>query len=104
MILPEGVKVMGEARRITITLPADLLDAVDGIVAQEKRKRSEVICDALRGHLELRRRQVLRQQLVRGYQEMAQLNLRLAEDGTAWPVEAAWGAGGPLTGTEGGSL
>ncbi|MEW6398849.1 MAG: ribbon-helix-helix protein, CopG family [Bacillota bacterium] len=94
---------MGEARRITITLPADLLEAVDGIVIQEKRRRSEVICDALRGHLESRRRQLLRQQLVRGYQEMGQLNLHLAEDGTTWPVEAAWAGGGPLTGTEGGS-
>lgn len=93
---------MGEARRITITLPADLLDAVDGIVAQEKRRRSDVICDALRGHLEWRRRQVLRQQLVRGYQEMGQLNLCLAEDGSGWPMEVGWTAGGPWTGTEGG--
>jgi len=89
---------MGEVRRITITLPAELLEAVDGIVIQEKRKRSEIICDALRGHLEWRRRQTLRQQLVRGYQEMGQLNLRLAEDGTTWPQEA-WAGGG----LEGGS-
>lgn len=93
---------MGDGRKITITLPAELLAAVDGIVQQEKRKRSQVICDALWGHLEYRRRQALRQQLVRGYQEMGQLNLRLAEDGTAWPVEASWGGMNPLTGTEGG--
>lgn len=93
---------MGNARRITITLPAELLQAVDGIVAQEKRGRSEVICDALWGHLEWRRRQTLRQQLARGYQEMAQLNLRLAEDGSAWPLEVTWGSPGPSMATEGG--
>ena len=93
---------MSSGRRITITLPASLVDAVDGIAARQKTRRSQVICQALSGHLELWQRQVLREQLVRGYQEMAQLNLRLAEDGTAWPIEAAWGAVGPLTGTEGG--
>ena len=73
---------MGELRRIMITVPAALLQEVDGMVALEKgRTRSEFVREALHRFLEDRRRREIRDRMKIGYLEMARLNLQLAEEG-----------------------
>jgi len=72
---------MADFRRIVVSLPNSLLREVDGLVAVEKRNRSEFIREAMRLYLEERKRHELRESLKRGYQEMASLNLALAEEG-----------------------
>ncbi len=74
---------MANFRRIVVSLPSSLLKEVDGLVAVEKRNRSEFIREAMRLYLEERKRSELRESLKRGYQEMASLNLALAEEGLA---------------------
>ncbi|HHX76887.1 MAG TPA: ribbon-helix-helix protein, CopG family [Firmicutes bacterium] len=71
---------MAETKRIMISLPDILLDEVDGIVASEKRTRSEFIREAMRLYLQERKKRQIREKLQRGYIEMARLNLNLANE------------------------
>ncbi|CAA7600695.1 Ribbon-helix-helix protein, CopG [Acididesulfobacillus acetoxydans] len=71
---------MAESKRIMISLPESLLAEVDGIVTLEKRNRSEFIREAINSVLHERRRRGIREQMRRGYQEMAQLNLAIAKE------------------------
>ncbi len=80
-----GVSVLAETKRIMISLPHNLLEVVDGIVADEKRTRSDFIREAMRLYLEEREKQQIRDRMQRGYLEMAKLNLRLANE--AFEVE-----------------
>ncbi|MCR3921704.1 MAG: ribbon-helix-helix protein, CopG family [Firmicutes bacterium] len=68
-----------------ISLPHNLLEEVDGIVASEKRSRSDFIREAMRLYLSEREKQQIRERMQRGYTEMAKLNLRLANE--AFDVE-----------------
>lgn len=63
-----------------ISLPESLLAEVDGIVTLEKRNRSEFIREAINSILHERRRKGIREQMRKGYQEMAQLNLAMAKE------------------------
>nr|WP_277997674.1 ribbon-helix-helix protein, CopG family [Thermanaeromonas sp. C210] len=67
-------------RRIMISLPESLLAEVDGLANQEKRNRSEFIREAMKLYIAERRRRAIREQMKRGYQEMAQINLSLAKE------------------------
>ncbi|MHB1127404.1 MAG: CopG family ribbon-helix-helix protein [Bacillota bacterium] len=61
-----------------ISLPESLLEEVDVLVSVENRNRSEFIREAMRLYLSERKRWTLREQMKKGYQEMAQINLSLA--------------------------
>lgn len=76
---------LAETKRIMISLPNHLLEEVDGIVATEKRTRSDFIREAMRLYLEEREKQDIRNRMQKGYMEMAKLNLRLANE--AFEVE-----------------
>lgn len=64
-----------------ISLPDNLLEEVDGIVALEKKNRSEFIREAMKLYIGERKRRYLREQMRIGYQEMASINLALAYEG-----------------------
>lgn len=71
---------MTETKRIMISLPHNLLQEVDGVVAREKRTRSEFIREAMRLYLREREKQQIREKMERGYLEMAGINLSLARE------------------------
>lgn len=71
---------MSDLKRIMISLPDYLLDEVDGIVALEKKNRSEFIREAMKLYIEERKKRYLREQMRIGYQEMASINLALAQE------------------------
>lgn len=71
---------MADVKRIMISLPESLLAEVDGIVTTERRNRSEFIRDALHSLLMERKRRGLREQMIKGYKEMAQINLAMARE------------------------
>ncbi len=71
---------MSETKRIMISLPDNLLDEVDGIVADERRTRSEFIREAMRLYLTERKKRQIRETMQKGYIEMARLNLNLANE------------------------
>jgi len=72
---------MAELKRIMISIPHSLLQEVDGIIAVEKRNRSEFVREAMRLYIEERKRKETRESMKRGYLEMAKINLVLAEEG-----------------------
>lgn len=72
---------MAELKRIMISIPDSLLQEVDGIVAVDKLSRSQFIREAMRLYIEDRKRKAVRDMMKRGYQEMAVINLSLAEEG-----------------------
>jgi len=72
---------VADLKRIMISLPDNLLEEVDGIVALEKKNRSEFIREAMRLYIEERKKTYLREQMRKGYQEMALINLTLAQEG-----------------------
>ncbi len=72
---------MTRSRRIMISVPAGLLQEVDGIAALEDGNRSEVIRSAVRAYIDERKRRVIRESMCRGYVEMGSINLALAELG-----------------------
>ena len=76
---------MAVTKRIMISLPHNLLEEVDDIVASEKRTRSDFIREAMRLYLAEREKQQIREKMRKGYAEMAKLNLRLANE--AFEVE-----------------
>lgn len=69
---------MTEVKRIMISLPDSLLAEVDGIAATDRLNRSEFIREAMRFYITERRRRLLREQMKKGYLEMANINLTLA--------------------------
>lgn len=79
-VLAGGVGV-AELKRIMISIPNSLLQEVDGIVAMDKLSRSQFIREAMRLYIEDRKRKAVRDMMKKGYQEMAVINLSLAEEG-----------------------
>lgn len=69
---------MSGVKRIMISIPESLLKEVDGLASMEKRNRSEFIREAMRLYISERKRRTLREQMKKGYQEMANINLALA--------------------------
>lgn len=72
---------MADLRRIMISIPNALLQEVDGIIAMDKLSRSQFVREAMRLYIEDRKRKAVRDMMKRGYQEMAAINLTLAEEG-----------------------
>ena len=71
--------------KVTISMPQDLLRAADELAEREGRGRSNVLQDALRSYIRERERQ----EMIKGYQEMAALNRELAEADMA-AVNEVW--------------
>ncbi|MDD4169009.1 MAG: ribbon-helix-helix protein, CopG family [Desulfotomaculaceae bacterium] len=69
---------MSRVKKIMICLPNSLLDEVDRIAAAEKLSRSEFIREGVKMYIEDRKRQILIEQMKKGYLEMANINLALA--------------------------
>lgn len=79
---------MAETKRIMISLPHNLLQEVDGIVASEKRTRSDFIREAMRLYLKEREKRQIRENMQKGYMEMAKINLRMANEALVAENEA----------------
>ncbi|RKO66042.1 CopG family ribbon-helix-helix protein [Desulfofundulus salinus] len=79
---------MAQVKRIMVSLPDNLLAEVDGIVAAERLNRSELIREAMRFYIAERKRRQLREQLKKGYQEMAKINRELAAEHYRLEAEA----------------
>lgn len=80
---------MAEVKRIMISLPDNLLREVDGIAAAERLNRSEFIREAMKLYIQERRRRTIREQMKKGYIEMARINLTLAGENFALEHEVS---------------
>jgi CopG family transcriptional regulator/antitoxin EndoAI len=70
---------LAELKKILISLPDNLLKEVDSIVSVEKTNRSEFVREAMRLYIREKRKIEMRDRMKRGYQEMAEINIMLAE-------------------------
>lgn len=87
MLHTGGGDGVAELRRIMISIPNALLQEVDGIIAMDKLSRSQFVRDAMRLYIEDRKRKAVRDMMKKGYQEMAVINLTLAEEGLLADVD-----------------
>lgn len=69
---------MSLLKGITISLPGSLLTEVDRIALAEHASRSDIMYEAVKLYVEQRRRQLVVEQMKKGYLEMAKINLALA--------------------------
>jgi CopG family transcriptional regulator/antitoxin EndoAI len=70
-----------EARRkISVTLPDLLVTELDTLASSFNRSRSEFIALALKRYINETRKTELKEQLKKGYLEMGDLNLSIAEE------------------------
>lgn len=67
-------------RKISVTLPDLLLEEVDTLASSLNRSRSEIIAQMLRQYLREKKSVELKEQLKKGYLEMGELNLTIAEN------------------------
>jgi len=66
------------SKRIIVTISEILLSEVDHFTVLEKRNRSEIVREAIIFYLETRKRELMIEQMKRGYMEMAPINLTIA--------------------------
>lgn len=72
---------MGKGKRVTVQMPQNLLEEVDGFVQHSNSDRNEFIQEATRLYLQKKKKQQIRERLRNGYLEMGDLNLSLADEG-----------------------
>lgn len=70
---------MAQLRKILISVPDNLLKEIDSIVSVEKTNRSEFVREAMKLYLRERRKMEMRDKMKKGYQEMAEINIKLTE-------------------------
>lgn len=72
---------MAQYKKILISVPNNLLEELDIMVSNEKTSRSMLVREAMSLYIKEKRRVELRDKMRKGYEEMAEINLRLAELG-----------------------
>ena len=70
---------MSQLKKVLITVPDSLLEAVDSAAKVANINRSELVREAMKLYLSERKKHSRKEELKNGYQEMAELNLSLAE-------------------------
>ena len=70
---------MAELRKILTSLPDNLLKEIDNIVSVERTNRSEFVREAMRLYIREKRKIQIMDKMKKGYQEMAEINIKLAE-------------------------
>jgi len=73
-----GDFAVAQVKRVMISLPEYLLSEIDCIAAAENRNRSEFVREAMKIYIAERKRRLLREQMKKGYMEMARINLAMA--------------------------
>jgi CopG family transcriptional regulator/antitoxin EndoAI len=69
---------LAQLKKIIISLPDSLLKEVDNIVSLEKINRSEFVRQAMKLYIKQKHRMDIKDNMKRGYEQMAQINLELA--------------------------
>ncbi|MEG6616620.1 ribbon-helix-helix protein, CopG family [Peptococcaceae bacterium 1198_IL3148] len=75
-------------KRIELNLPDNLLSELDTLAQQEELDRGELMRQAMHAYISERKRWHLREQMKKGYLEMAHINLQLAIEQAELEAEA----------------
>ncbi|MEN6462940.1 MAG: ribbon-helix-helix protein, CopG family [Syntrophomonas sp.] len=79
---------MPASKRIIITVPENLLSEVDYITVVESKNRSQIVREAIKFYVGERKRNLLKEQMKKGYLEMADINLNIASESCGVDEEA----------------
>jgi CopG family transcriptional regulator/antitoxin EndoAI len=71
--------VLSHQKKILISLPDALLTEVDSLATAQKINRSEFVREAMRRYVDEQKSASLNQALRKGYEQMADINLEIAE-------------------------
>lgn len=71
---------MGQYKKILISIPDNLLEELDNMVSNQKTNRSMLVREAMVFYIKEKHKLELRDKMKMGYEEMAEINLKLAED------------------------
>ncbi len=82
------VLALPASKRIIITVPENLLAEVDDITALDSKNRSEIVREAIRFYLGERKKNLIIEQMKKGYLEMAEINLSIASENIILEEEA----------------
>jgi CopG family transcriptional regulator/antitoxin EndoAI len=74
-----GVNKLAQYKKILISVPDNLLEEMDTLVSNEKTNRSMLVREAMSLYIREKHKVELRENMRKGYEEMAEINLRLAE-------------------------
>ena len=70
---------MSQLKKVLITVPDALLSEVDSLADSEHLNRSELVREAMKMYLSVRKSQQEEEQMKQGYLKMADINLRIAQ-------------------------
>ncbi|MCX7714339.1 MAG: ribbon-helix-helix domain-containing protein [Clostridia bacterium] len=70
---------MSQFKKVLITMPDYLLDEIDALAKRENKSRSEMVREVMKVYIKEKQNNYLAQKLATGYQEMAEINLELAQ-------------------------
>ena len=70
---------MAQYKKILISVPDNLLEELDIMVSNEKTNRSMIVREAMSLYIREKHKVEVSDKMKRGYEEMAEINLRLAE-------------------------
>lgn len=79
---------MLSSKRIFVSLPSYMLTEVDRFSNIDRKNRSQIVMEALDIYLGERRRVTMMEEMKRGYEEMAKINLEFACESCHWEEEA----------------
>lgn len=74
-----GVTKLSQYKKIMISIPDNLLEELDNMVSIEKTNRSMLVREAMTLYIKEKHKLELRNKMKIGYEEMAEINLKLAE-------------------------
>lgn len=70
---------MAQLKKILISVPDYLLKEVDDIVSVDRINRSQFVREAVKLYLLQRKRLEMRDRMKKGYEQMAEINIKIAE-------------------------
>ena len=68
-------------RKVTLCLPEELLDKADSLAKENSLSRSAVVVASLTEYILKKKTDEIRSQMIKGYAQMAKMNVSLAEEG-----------------------
>ncbi len=71
---------MPASKRIIITLSPKMLSELDEAAFLEKKNRSQLLREAIHYYLGERKKNLIKEQMKKGYKEMAEINLTLTRN------------------------
>jgi CopG family transcriptional regulator/antitoxin EndoAI len=74
-----GVLFLAQYKKIMISLPDNLLEEIDNMALSEKTNRSILVGEAMKFYIREKGKIELREKMKKGYEGMAEINLKLAE-------------------------